>query len=120
MIPFIAVPLMYLGVFLYRHYLWRYILPCPLWTCLRIYCPGCGGTRCIMALLHGEPVRALKYNALAVGALLLFMLYWAENVLELFGKRVKLIPESRAFVIAASGIAVAYIILRNFIPAIAP
>lgn len=32
----------------------------------RIYCPGCGGTRAIIALLHGRVLEAFRYNALVV------------------------------------------------------
>ncbi|QUO21582.1 DUF2752 domain-containing protein [Clostridiaceae bacterium Marseille-Q4143] len=31
-----------------------------------LYCPGCGGTRAVMALLHGNLFQAIKYNALVV------------------------------------------------------
>lgn len=32
----------------------------------RLYCPGCGGTRAVKALLHGNLFQAIKYNALVV------------------------------------------------------
>jgi hypothetical protein len=31
-----------------------------------LHCPGCGGTRCAHALLHGDPAQAAAYNLLAV------------------------------------------------------
>jgi hypothetical protein len=31
-----------------------------------LHCPGCGATRCVHALLHGEVEQALAYNALFV------------------------------------------------------
>jgi hypothetical protein len=33
------------------------------------YCPGCGATRCVSALLHGDVASALRMNALMVAAL---------------------------------------------------
>ena len=120
LLPLIIIPLAFAGGYIYQNYLRIYVLPCPFNTFMHIYCPGCGGTRCFYSLLRGDIVHALKYNALVLGALLLAAGYWLENVFALAGKNVKIIPRSRAFVIAASGIAVAYVILRNFIPAIAP
>ena len=39
---------------------------CPVFQYLHIYCPGCGATRAVAALLHGRIRAALQYNALAV------------------------------------------------------
>jgi hypothetical protein len=36
-----------------------------------LHCPGCGGTRCAYALLHGDPAQAMAYNVLV----LLFLPY---------------------------------------------
>ena len=43
--------------------------PCLLYQTTGIYCAGCGATRAIHALLHGNVVAALHDNVLFVGAL---------------------------------------------------
>jgi uncharacterized protein DUF2752 len=39
---------------------------CPVFRYLHLYCPGCGATRALAALLHGEIRAAAHYNALVV------------------------------------------------------
>src|SRR5436190_19023711 len=41
-----------------------------------LHCPGCGGTRCAHALLHGDLPQALAYHVL-FPFLLPFLLFWA-------------------------------------------
>jgi hypothetical protein len=43
--------------------------PCLLYQMTGIYCAGCGATRALHALLHGNVAAALHDNALFVGAL---------------------------------------------------
>jgi Protein of unknown function (DUF2752) len=63
---------------------------CPFFALTRHYCPGCGATRALAELLHGNFAAALHFNA-AVTMLLPFVLcyfakmYWAvlrENRVE--------------------------------------
>lgn len=43
------------------------ILPaCPIHERLGVVCPGCGGTRAILALLHGDVSKAFHFNPLLV------------------------------------------------------
>ena len=42
---------------------------CPLHTCTGLYCPGCGSTRALHALVHGRWGSAWRFNPLAVLAL---------------------------------------------------
>lgn len=39
---------------------------CPIFTWLHLYCPGCGGTRALAALLHGRLLEAMHWNAMVV------------------------------------------------------
>lgn len=43
---------------------------CIIHKCFRLYCPGCGGTRAAIALLHLDLVKSLRYNPIV---LLLFL-----------------------------------------------
>lgn len=63
---------------------------CPVYRYLHIYCPGCGSTRALAALLHGRLVDAMHYNPLFVILLPLVlafgvMTYWkatAKNEIQ--------------------------------------
>ena len=39
---------------------------CPVFAWLHLYCPGCGGTRALAALLHGRLIEAMHWNAMVV------------------------------------------------------
>jgi hypothetical protein len=42
---------------------------CPLFTSTGLLCPGCGGTRALAALLHGDFLAAWRDNGLVVALL---------------------------------------------------
>lgn len=39
------------------------LVPCPFAAALRIPCPGCGSTRAVLALAHGDLHGVVRYNA---------------------------------------------------------
>lgn len=43
---------------------------CPVYAAFGLLCPGCGGTRALAALLHGQVGGALRWNALVTVAVL--------------------------------------------------
>ena len=51
---------------------------CPFYLMTGLDCPGCGGTRAALCLLHGRIANALHYNALAVAAPLAYLIYLAR------------------------------------------
>lgn len=56
-------------------------IPCFFYKVTHFYCPGCGITRMILSLCHGDFLQAFRYNMLAFLLLPLFFIYF---VLELF------------------------------------
>ena len=98
----------------------EHIFFCPFYEVTGKYCPGCGGTRSLTALLHGYPLLALHENP-AVPVLLLFLLLsYAEHVGLLFGRQWKLYPRSRTFWYILLGLWLTWAVLRNFIPVLMP
>ena len=81
-------------------------------------CPGCGGTRALYALLHGEFFTALRDNALFVGALIFFGLrgIWFAARKSLGRSDEEFFPAK--FLWALPVIALVFAILRN-LPAFA-
>lgn len=50
---------------------------CPIFRFLHVYCPGCGATRALAALLHLRIAEALHYNALVVMLVPVLLAYFA-------------------------------------------
>lgn len=50
---------------------------CPTKALLGIDCPGCGTLRMIYSLLHGDVMSALRFNALALVAVVLLIVAFA-------------------------------------------
>lgn len=60
------------------------VLPvCPSYGLFGVLCPGCGGTRMVYSLLHGDLGAAVQYNALALVALPLVIAAWGVWTLRL-------------------------------------
>jgi hypothetical protein len=78
------------------------------------WCPGCGLTRAMHHLLHGNVGRALGYNALVVPVAVLLVLAWIAWLMDAGGRRQAWVH--RAVMPAWLGLAIAapaFAILRN-------
>lgn len=80
---------------------------CPIFTLLHIQCPGCGATRALAALLHGQLRQALHLNPLTTLLLPVALLYF---LLSLFGKPVQS-PKYAAYAFVA--LAGVFLVARN-------
>jgi hypothetical protein len=97
-----------------------YFPPCFFYTVTHFYCPGCGNTRTVLALLHGHPLQALHNNAAFCYLLVVLVLLYLQKVLRCFGKSVQLLPKGNWFPIVSVCICMAYCLIRNFIPWMQP
>jgi len=88
--------------------------PCFFHTMTGFYCPGCGITRAVYHLLHGEFIRALSYNPLVVPLFLLALSAIIARLYSLFtGKRLNFPDISTRFAWLLVFLVLFYWIARN-------
>lgn len=120
-LPFVVVSLFLIACDIYIKFSDSLRFPCILYTLTGYLCPSCGATRCIKALLKGKIVRSFINNPLIFLLIVFIILIYIQLFLKTFFKtEKKIIPESKFFYIALSGIILIYCIVRNFIPCIQP
>ncbi len=119
----IALPLMGVLILLMKEHLLAlipYIPTCFLYSSLHLYCPACGNTRSVTALLQGDFMASLHYNITPVLILFLAAAAYLEFALASFGKPIKLLPRKLWFYLALISLLVVYYIARNLSPTLAP
>lgn len=60
----------------------RLIPPCMFYYLWGIYCPGCGGTRAVGYLLHGQILKSLYYHPLVCYGTVLYGWFMISNTIE--------------------------------------
>jgi hypothetical protein len=90
-------------------------LPCPFRQATGLWCPGCGLTRGMHALLGGDVPGAVAMNLFTpLAAVLLVAAWWTWTVRELgIGSRPLLTRVPSSWWIVLAGAAVTYGVLRN-------
>jgi hypothetical protein len=67
-------------------YLQRYVhmpaVPCLFYLMTGYYCPGCGGTRAMNALLHGRLLKAFAYHPLVGYGAFVYLWFLLSHTLE--------------------------------------
>lgn len=56
--------------------------PCVFLSVLGIYCPGCGGTRAVEALIHGKLLLSVWYHPLVPYSVIIFVGFMVTQTLE--------------------------------------
>jgi len=89
---------------------------CPLFALTGLYCPGCGGTRAVYDLAHGDIASAIAMNPLFTLAVPILGVLWTRWVLRLRGFVLREWPFPTWAGIALPAVIVAFFALRNFGP----
>jgi hypothetical protein len=119
----IALPLTSLLLLLFKRELLaftNYLPACFVYSKLHLYCPACGNTRSVSALLEGDILASLQYNITPGLVLLLALLAYIEFVAVSFNRPIKLLPRKLWFYLVLIALLVIYYIVRNLSPFLAP
>ena len=89
-------------------------LPCLFQLITGLYCPGCGGTRAVRALLHGNLRMSFQYHPLILYAVLVLTVELISFALSRALKNPRLyLGHETLFVYIAAGIVVVNWIYKN-------
>lgn len=92
------------------------IFDCGIKRVLGIPCPGCGGTRAVLSLFHGEIFRAVYYNAFVVfGAVWYLLFFFSQTLQRLSGGRVKGMQFHAAYMYVAVAVLMIQYVLKLLI-----
>lgn len=88
--------------------------PCAFHAATGLWCPGCGGTRALYSLLHGDVATALQMNAFStlffVPPMVLGLVWWLARA---FGVRVPTPRISTRYVWAYVAVLGVFSVVRN-------
>lgn len=87
--------------------------PCPFRTLTGCYCPGCGSTRSMICLIHGQICKSFRYNPLVIPFLLVIVGGFAIGFYERFTSRFLTRRYRFELSLAVLFLAVMLMILRN-------
>lgn len=82
---FIALFLGIVGIlsqYLMRRYTPALVGICPFKMLTGIDCPGCGGTRAFIALLHGDIIASFKFNPFIIYAAVISLIFYISQFLR--------------------------------------
>ena len=112
----VAIPI-FVIVFAAMFGRFNYIMPpCKLYNNFGLMCPGCGGTRSVEALLHGDFLTSFRLNPLVIFFSLLGIAFYAELIFSIFNKKIKIVPRSMVFMWVMIVLFLIFSVVRHFIP----
>lgn len=96
------------------------ILRCKMKIAFGIPCPGCGGTRALWYLLHGNLIKAVYYHAFAVYGAIWYLVFFVSQTIQRvaakFGKQVRGMQFHMSLLYIAVAILVLQYVLKLLIP----
>ncbi|EGD53879.1 DUF2752 domain-containing protein [Gordonia neofelifaecis] len=91
-----------------------FLPPCPTRLLLHIDCPGCGSTRALYSLVHGDVPVALGYNALGVVAFVLIAIAFVMYTVGLWrGRRIRSLRHRRLALVIGLAVVTVWFVIRN-------
>lgn len=99
----------------------QFILPhlpessCLFWQYFGIYCPGCGGTRAVISLLHGRILESAWYHPLVVYGVGLYVVFMFSHTLRKLHILKRGLKFREGYLYSAIVVLVLNCLLKNFL-----
>ena len=97
----------------YRAFMHAFPMPCGMVEYLHLYCPACGGTRALEALLSFDILRSLYCNPIVVSGALYFLIAEVYMIRHLIRKKERRSIIRMPVVLAVLGAWLAFFAVRN-------
>lgn len=68
---------------------------CPIHKFLKIYCPGCGGTRMLIDFLQGNFYQSFRWNPLLFLWFVILIVYFIVFIIVYIKKKILLVPSKK-------------------------
>lgn len=118
--PAVIIPVVFILKNLYEKYIISLNMPCFFHLLTGYWCPGCGGTRSVLALFDGNIISSLKYNPAPVIIITMVILGYIQIILNAHGSRHRILPRNDNYIIIIVAVMLIYYLLRNFMPVLEP
>lgn len=94
-----------------------FLLPCLFYKITGLYCPGCGGTRSVHALMDGHLFSSIRYNPIVLYGVFIYLWYMISNTIEYVSKhKIKVgMKYHDTYLWIGLAILILFCLLRNFL-----
>lgn len=90
--------------------------PCIFNVVTGLYCPGCGGTRAVRALIHGHLLRAVWYHPFVVYGVAVYVIFMVSHTIRKFiNHNVKGMKYRNVYIYIWLAILILNFIIRNIL-----
>ena len=91
-------------------------LKCSMVENLHIYCPGCGGTRSVYALLHLDIISSIRYNIVVPFGIFVFLFYDIRAIISVVKKEENFFEKQKFILVYVFiGILLINFVVRNIL-----
>ena len=90
------------------------ITDCMFFQLTGFYCPGCGGTRALIALLHFQLIDSLIYHCFVTYVVICYLVFMVIHTVHLISRRkIKTITFHMRYVVIGIILLIAQLIIKN-------